>query len=54
MSPTILSSFWDPLGQPLLLGPPHTRAKSRDHEIVRAHKKVSLVVLTLLQNHVVW
>jgi len=25
----------------LILGPLHTRAKSRDHEIVRAQKKVS-------------
>jgi hypothetical protein len=34
------------------LGPLHTRAKNRDHEIVRAQKKVFKAVPTHLQNHV--
>jgi len=36
------------------LGPLHTRAKRRDHEMVRAQKKVSEAVPTHLHNHVVW
>ena len=36
------------------LGPLHTWAKNRDHEIVRAQKKVLKVVLRHLQNHVMW
>ena len=37
-------------------GPLHTRAKGRDHEIVRAQKKVSKLkaVPTHLPHHVVW
>ena len=37
-------------------GPLHTRAKSRDDEIVRAQKKKcpKAAVPTHLQNHVVW
>ena len=36
------------------LWPLHTRAKSRDHEIVRAQRKCFKVVPTHLQYHVVW
>jgi hypothetical protein len=43
-----------PLNVSLLLGPPHTRAKSRDHEIVGAQRKCPKAVPTHLQNHVVW
>ena len=36
------------------LEPLHTQAMSRDHEIVRAQKKVSKGFPRHLQNHVVW
>ena len=36
------------------LGPLHTRAKSRDHDIVRAQRKCPKAVPTHLQHHVVW
>ena len=36
------------------LGPLHTRAKSRDHEIVRAKGKCPKAVPRHLQNHLVW
>jgi hypothetical protein len=36
------------------LGPLHTRAKSRDHRIVRAQRKVSRGRPNTPQNHVVW
>ena len=35
-------------------GPPHTRAKSRDHQILRAQKTCPRVVPRRLQNYVVW
>ena len=42
-----LQNTWD-------LGPLHTRATSRDHEIVRAQRKGPKAVPTHIQNHVVW
>jgi hypothetical protein len=41
--PFFFNTFPTPRGsaQEHLLGPLHTRAKSRDHKIVRAQKKVS-------------
>ena len=41
-------------GHNVCLGPLHTRAKSRDHEIVRAQRKCPKAVPIHLQNHVVW
>ena len=42
-------------GEHCNLGPLHTQAKSRDHEIVRKPKrKCPKAVPTHLQNHVVW
>ena len=48
---------WDKskLSSETILGPLHTRIKSRDREIVRAQKKsVQRSSPTHLQNHVVW
>ena len=39
---------------PPLLGPIHTRAKRRDHEILRAQRKCPKAVPKHLQIHVVW
>ena len=38
----------------IISGSLHTRAKSCDHEIVRAQRKCPKAVPTHLQNHVVW
>ena len=38
----------------LPLGPLHTRANNRDHEIVRARKKVSKGRPKHLQDYIVW
>ena len=42
------------LTRKLNLGPLHTRAKSRDHGIVKAQNKMSEAVPRYLQIHVVW
>ena len=44
---------YDMKGAILNLGPLHKRAKSRDHDIVRAQKKCPKAILRHFQNHVV-
>ena len=43
-----------PWSSSFVLGPLHTRAKSHNHEMVRAQRKGSNAVPRHLQNHVVW